>query len=242
LGKEGKIVKNKMIVIEGTDCSGKATQTRLLKERLEKEGQKVFTFSFPDYESPTGKIIGGPYLGKEWISKGWFPEGAPNVDPKASSMFFALDRYYNFPKIYSKIQAGYLILLDRYTYSAMAHQGGKLKTFEERNQLYEWIGKLEFEMLNLPEPEVKIFLHLPFTAETLLRKNRQEENLDENEKDDNHLKNAEIAYLELSKKYHFQTIECTKKQEISSIEDIKSPEQIAEEIWQYLKSINFLQE
>ena len=62
----------KLIVIEGTDCSGKGTQSELLFKRLESEKKKVVKLSFPMYDTPTGKIVGGPYLGKESICKGWF--------------------------------------------------------------------------------------------------------------------------------------------------------------------------
>ena len=69
-------MKGKIIVIEGTDCSGKETQSKLLKDKLEKMGKKVIRFYFPYYESPTGKIIGGPYLGKPEICDSYFPEGS----------------------------------------------------------------------------------------------------------------------------------------------------------------------
>ena len=77
----------KLIVIEGTDCSGKNTQSKLLQEKLKKDGYKVVEMSFPMYDTPTGKIIGGPYLGKESICKGWFKEGANNVPAKVASLF-----------------------------------------------------------------------------------------------------------------------------------------------------------
>ena len=67
-------MRGKLIVIEGTDCSGKETQTNILMDRLKKEGYPVVKFSFPMYDTPTGKIVGGPYLGKEYICDGWFPE------------------------------------------------------------------------------------------------------------------------------------------------------------------------
>ena len=66
-------MKNKIIVIEGTDCSGKQTQTQLLKQTLLDKGYRAFSFDFPNYESPTGKIIGGPYLGKKELGDSYFP-------------------------------------------------------------------------------------------------------------------------------------------------------------------------
>ncbi len=76
------------MLIEGTDCSLKETQSNLLVERLKSEGLKVKKISFPMYESPTGKIIGGPYLGKSYICNSWFKEGTTKVDGKVASLIF----------------------------------------------------------------------------------------------------------------------------------------------------------
>lgn len=224
-------MKNKIIVIEGTDCSGKQTQTQLLKQTLLDKGYRAFSFDFPNYESPTGKIIGGPYLGKKELGDSYFPETAPNVDALTSSLFYATDRFYNFPKIKEKMEEGYLIILDRYTYSSMAHQGGKLTTVEERNDFYEWIEKLEFEMLKLPIPSIRLFLHMPFEAEIILRQKKMD--LDDNEKNNNHLIQAEKAYLEIAKKYQFHTIECLKDKQTCTI---KSKDEIAQEIWNFVQT------
>ena len=88
-------MKGKLILIEGTDCSGKETQTKLLIDKLKKDKIECIRIGFPDYDSPTGKIIGGPYLGKEYICSGWFSEGAPNVDPKVSSLYYGADFLYH---------------------------------------------------------------------------------------------------------------------------------------------------
>ena len=102
-------MRGKLIVIEGTDCSGKETQTNKLMERLKRDGHKVFKFSFPSYDSPTGRIIGGPYLGKDYICESWFEEGAINVNPKVASLYYAADRLYNMPKIIEKYEQGYIV-------------------------------------------------------------------------------------------------------------------------------------
>ena len=120
-------MKGKLIVIEGTDCSGKETQSNLLIEKLKKQNIRIEKFSFPNYNSPTGRIIGGPYLGKKYICDGWFPEGAPNVDPKVSALFYAADRLYNIDKIKFLLENGVNVILDRYVFSNMAHQGGKIE-------------------------------------------------------------------------------------------------------------------
>ena len=92
-------MRGKLIVVEGTDCSGKETQTNLMIEKLTKLGNRVEKFSFPNYQSPTGKIIGGPYLGKGYIGDSWFTEGAPKVEPKVAALYYAADRKYNIYKI-----------------------------------------------------------------------------------------------------------------------------------------------
>ena len=155
-------MKGKLIVIEGTDCSGKETQTKLLVKFLEDSGEKVFSFSFPNYNCPTGKIIGGPFLGKSYICDGFFPEGAPNVDPKVASLYFAADRLYNKDQITKYIDDGINVILDRYTTSNMGHQAGKLHTKEERLKMFKWLENLEYNVLELPKPDIKVFLYMPY--------------------------------------------------------------------------------
>lgn len=213
-------MRGKLIVVEGTDCSGKETQTKLLQENLRKENIKCEIFSFPCYDTPTGKIVGGPYLGKSYICEGWFKEGAPNVDSRVSSLYYAADRLYNINKIIAKLDEGINVILDRYVYSNMAHQGGKYKTKEERIEMYEWLENLEFNFLGLPKPEIKLFLHMPFDVSLKLKQNRKEA-LDENERDKNHLLCAENAYIEVSDKYNFYTVECNFGLEPKSIEEIQ---------------------
>ena len=212
-------MKGKLIVIEGTDCSGKETQSNLLIEKLKSDGIRIEKFSFPNYNSPTGRIIGGPYLGKSYICDGWFPEGAPNVDPKVSALYYAADRLYNIDKIKFLLDNGVNVILDRYVYSNMAHQGGKLDNMSDRNSMYDWLDNLEFNLLSLPKPDISVFLHMPFEFSLILKKNR-EEDMDQNEKDKNHLINAENAFIELAKKYDFYTIQCNDGDRIKTIEEI----------------------
>ena len=208
----------KIIVIEGTDCSGKETQSKLLVKRLTEMGKKCACFSFPMYDTPTGRIVGGPYLGKPEICDGYFEEGAPNVDPKVSCLYYAADRKYNMEKALKLLEEGYYVFLDRYTTSNLAHQGSKIKDKDERFNMYQWIDKLEYWLLQLPKPDKTIFLHVPYEFSCELKKNR--ENLDENEKSPEHLQGAERAYLELVELYNWDKIECVKDGVLRSIEDI----------------------
>ena len=212
-------MRGKIILIEGTDCSGKETQTKLLLENLKKDGIECIRFNFPDYASPTGKIIGGPYLGKEYICDGWFPEGATNVDPKVSSLYYGADFLYHLNDMNNILNEGKNIILDRYFYSSFAHQGGKIKDKKERLEMYKWLEKLEFDLLNLPDPDIKIFLHMPYQVSLELKKNRIE-GLDQHEKSSEHLIMAENAYMEIASMYNFETIECNNGNNPRSIEEI----------------------
>ncbi len=227
-------MRGKLIVIEGTDCSGKETQTKMLMDKLIAEGYNVTNFSFPMYDTPTGKIVGGPYLGKEYICEGWFPETAPNVDPKVSSLYYAADRKYNCPKIKEELAKGNNVILDRYTFSNMAHQGGKIFDEVERNNMYDWLDNLEFKLLNLPKPDICIFLHMPYEAAVILKSNRSE-SPDQNEANSEHLKHAEKAYMEVAKKFDFKTIECSTNMSDNIVrEDIKTKEDISVEVCDYV--------
>lgn len=268
--------KGKLIVIEGTDCSGKETQSRLLIERLKEDGLQVKYFSFPFYSSPTGKIVGLSYLGKPYLAEelirkhekeirkrvhekyngyryiddiieytieaaseelahGWFPEGAANVDPKISSLYYVADRAYHQDYIIELLNSGINLVLDRYTYSNMAHQAGRITDKEERQAMYEWLYTLEMKMLGFVESDIKLFLHMPADYGTILRMNR-EEKLDELERDIHHLRLAERAYLEIAEMFGFDTIECVRHMsEEPCREDIKTLPEISEEVYDTVK-------
>lgn len=215
-------MKGKIIVIEGTDCSGKETQSKILVDRLNKEGIKAISLSFPMYDTATGKIVGGAYLGKKEIGECLFEEGAVNLDPKIASLYYAADRKYNINKVIDYVNNGYYVILDRYISSNMAHQGSKITDKDERFNMYQWIDKLEYWLLELPKPDLTIFLHMPYLASLELKKNRL--SLDQHEVSKEHLINAEKAYIELSELYNWKKVDCT----IGS--DIKTIDSISEEI------------
>lgn len=264
--------KGKIIVIEGTDCSGKETQSKMLEERLNNEGIKTIRTGFPNYESPSGKIVGLSYLGKpylarelidsvkekvydrlspyaktkhdnlvidiviesiaEELSHGWFPEGAPNVDPIVSAYYYAADRLYNLPFINEQLENGINVILDRYVYSNLGHQGGKYSDPKIREKKYEELASLEFGFSGLPEADAKMFLHMPTAYAQILKGGRKEE-ADENERDINHLINAENAFIEVASKFNFDVVNCVYENhsETPIREDIKTPNEIHEEVF-----------
>lgn len=217
----------KIIVIEGTDCSGKETQTKILKERLEAEGYSCNYLSFPVYDSATGKIVGGSYLGKPEISESFFKEGATSVDPMIASLYYAADRKYNIDKVLNSNYDFYI--LDRYISSNLAHQSGKYEDDDKRRAFYKFIDTLEYDLLGLPKADITIFLHMPYEKACELKQNR--ENLDEHEKNPAHLKSAEARYIELAELYNWERIPCTEG------EDVRTRTDIGEEVYQKVMRI-----
>ena len=220
-------MRGKLIVIEGTDCSGKETQTMLLEKKLNDLNIKSKHLSFPMYDTPTGLLIATCYLGKkEYCSRlfkdginGIFDEGASNVDYLTSSLYYAADRRYNSKKITELLDRGVNVILDRYIYSNLAHQGGKISSGEDRYKFYKKMELLEFEILEIPKTDKVIFLYVPYQASLELKKSRKEVP-DQHESSKEHLINAERSYFELADIYKFDIINCAPDNKIRSIDSI----------------------
>ena len=211
-------MRGKLIVIEGTDCSGKETQCKRLIERLKNDNIEVFEMPFPRYDTPTGKIIGGPLLGKPTIGETYFSNPS-EVDSRVASLYYAADRFYNIAPIREKLDKGITVILDRYITSNMAFQGGKVIDDVERQNLYDFISKLEYDLLGLPKPDNVIFLHMPYESSCILKAKR-EELADEVEKDEKYLRNGEKAYIELASQNNWITVSCVQNDSIRTIDDI----------------------
>lgn len=145
------IQKGKLFVIDGIDGTGKATQTKLLKEKLESEGRKVVTLDFPQYDNN----IGGRVIKK--LLQGEFGDFL-KLDPKAASAFYAADRRESLPKINQWLEDGYVVILDRYVSSNMIHQGSKIKDPVEAKKFLEWLDQLEHGLMELPRPDAILYL------------------------------------------------------------------------------------
>lgn len=219
-------MQGRLIIIEGTDCSGKETQTKLLVEKLEKDGIKVARMSFPMYDTPTGRIIGACLLGKPAMCEeflktehSFFPEGGGNVDLLAALSYYAADRRYNLPVINKYLSEGYTLIIDRYVTSNMAHRGGMIKDKEERLKIYNKIDLLEYEIMELPRPDKVILLYMPYEYACILKKNRVEVP-DEAESNEEYLRLGEKAYLELADLYHYDLVNCVENGQIRTIHEI----------------------
>lgn len=221
-------MQGKIIVIEGTDCSGKETQSKLLVSKLKEAGKKVETISFPMYDTATGRIVGACLLGKPDMCKeylttthSFFEEGGGNIDSLVACCYYAADRRYHLPKIKELLANNDYLIIDRYTTSNMAHRGGLITDKEERIKMYKKIEMLEYDLLELPRPDKVIFLYMPYNYACELKKNRTEKP-DEVESDIEYLKRGEASYLELAELYNYQTINCVENNKIRSIEDINN--------------------
>lgn len=211
-------MKGKFVVIEGCDSSGKETQSKLLEKKLTEKGYKCLRFSFPMYDTPTGKIIKESYLNKN--GTGVFPEGASNVDPYIAALYYAADRKYNINKILEYYNDGYYIILDRYITSNMAYQGSKILNKDDRFYMYQWIDKLEYWLLKLPKPDKTILLDMPLEYILELVKNR--DIIDDIERDKEYLQRSIDAYIELSELYGWDRINCIKDNKLKTIEEINN--------------------
>lgn len=205
-------MKGKLIVIDGTDGSGKTTQTELLIERLKKEGHRVETMSFPRYGTkacgPVEEYLAGKY-------------GTPlEVGPYRGSVLFTVDRYDASFDLRKWLDEGAIVVLNRYVAANMGHQAGKITDPIERKKFIDWLYEFEYGMFNLPKPDLNLILHVAPEISMKLVDTRGNVK-DAHEKDPEHIKAAEQAYLEIAKLPGFQLIECVENNEIMSREKIQ---------------------
>ncbi len=190
--------RGKLIVIDGTDGVGKATQTTLLVRRLKREGVSVATLDFPQYYNNFfGDFIAANLTGKY----GNFLK----VDPYIASVMYAADRFESKPKIEKWLSDGKTVILDRYVSANQMHQGGKIKDAKKRKRFLNWLDAMEHGVFGLPRPDKIIYLHLPIhiVLAWLKNKDRKKKGLytkgkvDRVEANTAYLKNAQKSAEEL---------------------------------------------
>ena len=220
MGKEGKL-----FVLTGIDGSGKATQTRLLVEKLRNQGMEAAIFDFPQYENGFFGRLAARYL------RGEFGDAA-EVNPYLASMIYAADRWEARDRIIRSMEEGGIVVCNRYVCDNMAHQGAKLKNESERKRFYGWLEEMEYSVYGLPHADLVIFFDVPVDAAGKLidkkgaRGYLEGEDRDMHERNLDHLSAARQAYLELAKTYfNWVRVECMKEGEM------QPPERIAESVW-----------
>ena len=207
-----------LIILEGSDGSGKATQAELLQQRLEADGEDVLSISFPDYESPSSSLV------KMYLA-GDFGKDADSVNPYAASTFFAVDRFASYQtKWKSFLDAGGIVLADRYTTSNMPYQMIKFDTAEEKARFLDWLNDFEFKKMELPQPDMVLFLEVPLDVSKKLMEQREGktggQTGDIHEKDFEFMEKCHQAYDELAAKYNWPRISCAKGTSMRTVEDI----------------------
>lgn len=146
--------KAQLIVIDGADSVGKATQVRLLKDRLEKEGVAAVTIDFPRYTQNTfGALLRECLDG----ARGDFM----SLDPKIAATLYAADRFESSQELKALLAEGKVVILDRYVSANMMHQGAKIDDVQEREAFLSWLDRVEYGVFDIPRPDVTFYLDVP---------------------------------------------------------------------------------
>ncbi len=213
-------MKSKIIVIEGLDGSGKATQTKILADKLIEKGLKVRKLEFPDYSNPSSSLV-KMYLNGAFGSK---PE---DVNAYAASAFYAVDRAASYLQFWKKDYAdGSIILSDRYATSNIIYQMSKVSD-DERDAFIEWQADFEYEKLGIPKPDLVIYLDVdPDVSQKLMEKRYggDKSKMDLHERNVQFLLDCRRSAVYAAEKCGWKVINCCENG------DIKSIEQIAKEI------------
>ncbi len=214
------------IALDGNDGSGKATQARLLAERLTKEGIASEKVDFPAYDrNMFGTLLGECLAGKH----GDFV----HLDPKIASTLYAADRFESSASIRAMLAEGKVVIADRFASSNQIHQGGKIQDESERAEFLLWLDRMEHEVFGIPRPDRIFYLRVPLDISLrLLLEKRAKKNpelagdRDMVEEDRTYLKRShETANWLAGTQPNWSIIECMGAQ------GLRTPEAIHEDIW-----------
>lgn len=207
----------RLIVIEGLDGSGKATQTNLLRLRLANEEKDFVKVSFPDYESSSSALV-RMYLDGE------LGDDPDDVNAYAASSFYAVDRYASFKRYWQKAyNAGKLIIADRYTTSNAIYQLAKLEK-KEWDSFLSWIKDYEYNKLGIPSPDIVFYLDVPLSVSQKLlsyRYDGDEKRKDIHEKNMSFLEKCHESAKYCAKKLNWRIINCCENMQMRPAEDIQ---------------------
>jgi len=211
----------KLIVIEGTDSSGKQTQAELLYEKYKKDGKNVMKVSFPNYESSSSAPV------KMYLN-GEFGENVGEVNTYAVSTMYAVDRYASFKTIWEEFyNDGGIIISDRYTTSNMVHQASKIEDRDEKEKYLNWLIDLEYEKMAIPKPDMVVFLNMPTEVAYKLMEKRKnkitgEDKKDIHENDCEYMKKSHDNACFIANKYSWKEIMCVKDEKLKTKNEISN--------------------
>lgn len=206
-------MKGKLLVLEGTDASGKSTQFELLCRFLTERGISYRRLVFPRYQEESSALI-RMYL------NGQFGSHPDDVSAYTASTFFALDRYASYQTEWKDYyRNGGLILADRYTTSNAVHQASKLDGAEQQAYL-DWLFDFEYRIMGIPAPDDVYFLDMPTEAVRDLLEHRQGKTQDIHEQDLDYLKKCYQTASHLAEQFGWHRIRCTYQGSVRTIADI----------------------
>ena len=208
--------KGKLIVLEGLDGSGKATQAKLLAAYLKEQGFSVREITFPNYASDSSALV-RMYLA------GQFGARPDDVNAYAASSFYAVDRYANYKLDWEQnYRRGEWILASRYTTSNAIHQMSKLPE-EQWDSYLEWLADYEYDKLGLPRPNLVIYLDVPTDFTEKMLRHRETEthtHADIHEQDMQYLATCRRMGRAAAEHYGWTVIRCVRDGAMRSMEDI----------------------
>ncbi|WP_409968848.1 thymidylate kinase [Bengtsoniella intestinalis] len=210
-----------LIVIEGTDGSGKATQAGRLLEKLQAMGKDCRGLDFPRYGKPSATMV-EQYLG------GAFGNSPEAVNAYAASLFYAVDRYASYKEDWGDFyHKGGILVSNRYTTSNAVHQGSKLEG-QGRADYLTWLSDLEYHRMAIPEPTLVVYLDMPTAVTEQLMAKRQEAThttADIHEQDGAYLRRCRDNAKAVAQTQGWQVISCASDGVPRSMDDI------SQEIW-----------
>lgn len=207
----------KLIVIEGVDSSGKATQAKLLYQKLAQSNINTKLISFPDYESDFSMPI------KRYLA-GDLGKNPSDVNAYAASAFYAIDRYASFKQKWGKFYLdGGVVVADRYVTSNLVHQASKIE--EDKSEFITWLSDFEYQKLELPVPDLVIFLDMPPQYAIQLMSERKnkitgEDQKDIHESDKQYLQKSYDNAMQIAKLCDWTVLPCVCDGKIRTIDDI----------------------
>lgn len=224
--------RGRLIVVDGIDGSGKATQTELLRDRLTEEKVPVKTIDFPRYEDNFfGELI-GHYLSGEY---GDFIK----TDPRVASTLYAADRFESSRTIRTWLGKGYTVIADRYVSANQIHQGGKFDDARERREFMDWLDRMEHTVYGIPRPDLVIYLDVPYEISKQWLQKKVAEREKQGKQDvaeDNlrHLKASRNAALSLTRRNeNWEKVTCCARRKDGMV--CMAPEEVHERVIEILR-------
>ncbi len=206
----------RLIVFEGIDGAGKATQTKLLAKRLRARGKRVTVFASPRYDLPTGKLVRRALSGEF----GDFVKLSPSLSALPYFLDFAAWKH----DVELALKKGDVIC-DRYVYSTLAYASAKLSGAKKKRFLSE-MSRVAFDNLALPRADVVVLLDVPVAVSQKLMRLKKKDQFESNLQ---YQKKVATTYAALSKARTWKVVRCAPHSTMRSRSDI------AESVWKAVR-------